>query len=86
MYDVTYSHHVGNAKLQGLVTQLHLTGNKYNIALVRLVYDAHDSFLIRTHTDHVFYRKLPPVRTKCAIAEQNASQSYNLFECPAKLA
>jgi hypothetical protein len=24
----------GNAKLQGLVTELHLTGNKYNIALV----------------------------------------------------
>lgn len=26
--------HEGNAKLQGLVTQLHLTGNRYNIALV----------------------------------------------------
>ena len=26
---------VGNAKLQGLTTQLNLTGNKYNIALVR---------------------------------------------------
>ncbi|KAG5636839.1 hypothetical protein H0H81_006632 [Sphagnurus paluster] len=25
----------GNAKLQGLTTQLHLTGNQYNIALVR---------------------------------------------------
>jgi len=24
-----------NAKLEGLVTQLHLTGNRYNIALVR---------------------------------------------------
>ena len=26
----------GNAKLQGLTTQLHLTGDKYNIALVSL--------------------------------------------------
>ena len=26
----------GNAKLQGLVTELELTGNRYNIALVRL--------------------------------------------------
>ena len=25
----------GNAKLQGLLTQLDLTGNRYNIALVR---------------------------------------------------
>ena len=25
---------LGNAKLQGLQTQLHLTGNRYNIALV----------------------------------------------------
>ena len=31
----TYTHFVGNAKLQGLLTQLDLTGNKYNIALVR---------------------------------------------------
>ena len=28
-------HSPGNAKLQGLTTQLHLTGHKYNIALVR---------------------------------------------------
>lgn len=27
----------GNAKLQGLTTQLNLTGNKYNVALVRLL-------------------------------------------------
>ena len=27
---------IGNAKLQGLTTQLELTGNKYNIALVRI--------------------------------------------------
>ena len=26
----------GNARLDGLLTQLNLTGNKYNIALVRL--------------------------------------------------
>lgn len=25
----------GNAKLEGLITQLNLTGNKYNVALVR---------------------------------------------------
>lgn len=25
----------GNAKLQGLTEQLHLTGNRYNVALVR---------------------------------------------------
>jgi hypothetical protein len=25
---------IGNAKLEGLTTQLNLTGNKYNIALV----------------------------------------------------
>ena len=28
----------GNAKLQGLTTQLDLTGNKYNIALVSFLY------------------------------------------------
>ena len=27
--------HIGNAKLQGLLTQLDLTGNRYNIALAR---------------------------------------------------
>ena len=30
-----HRHAVGNAKLEGLVTQLNLTGNKYNIVLVR---------------------------------------------------
>ncbi len=32
----------GNARLQGLVTQLDLTGNQYNIALVRFpIYHRH---------------------------------------------
>jgi hypothetical protein len=30
---------IGNAKLEGLTTQLNLTGNKYNIALVGILYN-----------------------------------------------
>lgn len=34
---------IGNAKLEGLTTQLHLEGNRYNIALVRISYMLHRS-------------------------------------------
>ncbi|KAH0838727.1 MFS general substrate transporter [Lanmaoa asiatica] len=44
----------GNAKLDGLLTQLHLTGNKYNIALVRHSSLYRHLLLIQV-TDHVFH-------------------------------
>ena len=37
-----HRHAVGNAKLEGLVTQLNLTGNKYNIVLVRWPFAKHE--------------------------------------------
>nr|GAT49245.1 predicted protein [Mycena chlorophos] len=48
----------GNAKLDGLTTQLNLTGNKYNIALVRLVLSS--SPTLKSGIDDVFYRAYLP--------------------------
>jgi hypothetical protein len=44
----------GNAKLQGLTTQLNLTGHEYNIALVRSG-DFHKKTVTEATLDYVFY-------------------------------
>ena len=45
----------GNAKLDGLLTQLDLTGNRYSIALVRHSFLLAWTPLLIQVTDHVFH-------------------------------
>ena len=48
---------IGNAKLDGLVTQLDLTGNRYNIALVRNVWSIHRIAILQLGADNVLHSK-----------------------------
>jgi hypothetical protein len=48
---------IGNAKIEGLTTQLKLVGNQYNIALVCVTRLVQQSNVLRGCEDNVFYSK-----------------------------
>lgn len=71
----------GNAKLQGLTTQLDLTGNKYNIALVSIYYCVELVFPVLTTriiADHVLHRMWISLYS-CASVTHAEYQSHTVY-------
>ncbi len=73
----------GNAKLEGLTTQLQLTGNKYNVALVSVVPFSIGTALSRI-TDDVLRSMWPPRMSGRSPLTRRNGQAYFFFTIPSK--
>ena len=58
----SYLFYIGNAKIEGLMTQLHLTGNRFNVALVR--HHKSEIRLLKCHLRQHFSLYVAPLCTR----------------------
>ncbi|KAJ3558218.1 hypothetical protein NM688_g1060 [Phlebia brevispora] len=65
---------IGNAKLQGLTTQLHLTGNKYNVALAMY-------FIVSQYMNAIIDALISrPALLSCRMSRQSGDEEISPFE------